>query len=218
MPTKIDKSERKKLKISWVGEPQQLPNSQVRVLRFNAEDGLQYETYKQSLFPYIAVDAELDADCELRITKGSRGQPYPHWRIVQLYDKGGKPLASTKPERQFGRDQDRTDFRTAILETGENYRAGLWKDKDPEVIAYRLWIYTVGFGFILNLAVRPNKVEPPEQPVKNAKELMAWALKHGKEYTPSWLRKELNLGNQLITDEHAIKYYEILKQKKGWED
>jgi len=71
MPTKIDKSERKKLKITWVGEPQQLPNSQVKVLRFNAEDGLQYETYKQSLFPYIAVDAELDADCELHITKGS---------------------------------------------------------------------------------------------------------------------------------------------------
>ena len=213
MPTKIDKRERKKLKVTWAGEPQQLPNSQVKVLRVNAEDGLQYETYKQSLFPYIAVDAELDADCELHITEGKEGQQYPHWRIVQLYDKEGKPLASMKPERQYGRDEDRTDFRTAILETGENYRAGLWKDKDPEVIAYRAWIYTELGG---ETKQRPQPVKV-ELPIKNAKELMTWAAKHGKEYTPSWLRKELNLGNQIITDEHAIKYYEILKQKKGWD-
>ena len=130
--TTIDKKERKKLRVTWVGEPQTLPNSQVQVLRFNADDGLQYETFKQSLFSYIQLDSELDADTELHITQADSGQQYVHWRVVQLYGEDGKPLYSAKtPQKSFGRDEDRTDRRNAIITIKDLWVAGLIKHPNP---------------------------------------------------------------------------------------
>lgn len=57
----------------------------------------------------------------------------------------------------------------------------------------------------------------PVEPITNAKELMAWALSHGKEFTPSWVRKEANITpNTIITDEIAVEAYKTIKASTGW--
>jgi len=52
--------------------------------------------------------------------------------------------------------------------------------------------------------------------VTNAQTLMDWAKKHGKY--PSWVRKEALLGDDAISDEIAVKAYQILKSKMNWEE
>jgi len=53
-------------------------------------------------------------------------------------------------------------------------------------------------------------------PVKDAKTLMEWALSHGKEYHNSWVRKEANLGDAVITEAMAIKAYQDICAVQGW--
>jgi len=64
---------------------------------------------------------------------------------------------------------------------------------------------------------KPQIEKQPEEPkVTNPKELMAWAVSHGREFTPSWVRKELGWGMALITDEKAQEGYEALKVAMSW--
>ena len=130
--------------------------------------------------------------------------------------KEGKPLASMKPERQYGRDEDRVDQRTFVMEVGADIRAGV--EVPQEFKTARRLIMASWLNLEFAEKPQPIKAEPPEQPVKNAKELMAWALKHGKEYTPSWVRKQVGAGTEIITDTKAVEYYQFIKEAMGWED
>ena len=58
--------------------------------------------------------------------------------------------------------------------------------------------------------------EIPQKEPQNAMELMKWAASHGKEFTPSFVRRECNLGTQTITDEKVQEAYRVLKEKMGW--
>jgi len=51
-----------------------------------------------------------------------------------------------------------------------------------------------------------------------AKELMEWALEHGKEYGPSWVRKESKIGDKIITDEMAKQAKSYLRTLMSWTD
>ena len=183
--TKIDKAERKTLTPTWVGEPTQLPNSQVKVLRFSADNGLQFETFKASLFPYIQLGQPIDADTELRITTTEQGTQYPHWRIVQLY-KEGKPISSEKGQQQYkGRDENRTDIRAAILEIGQDYRAGLLKADNPRVIAYYTWIDTIALPHLIISPPTGTAVLPQEK-----KQTKPYDWRTEKEMPPSPLDRK----------------------------
>ena len=56
-----------------------------------------------------------------------------------------------------------------------------------------------------------------EVPVTNAQELMKWAIGHGKEYGPGWVRQIAGLGTALITDEKAVEAYKNLKALMAWD-
>ena len=56
-----------------------------------------------------------------------------------------------------------------------------------------------------------------ETPVTNAPTLMSWALSHGKKFTPSFIRKQMNWGNDIITDEMAVEAYKTIKEISRWD-
>ena len=153
MSTRIDARERKALTIVKVGEPQNLPNSQVKVLRFSCSDGLTYETFKQSLFPYIKLNATIDADTELHITTSANGVQYVHWRVTQIYTSG-KPVLSEKWGRRSPEEAQDIRRQVAIKEIGECWRNGKFTDDSPFVIAYKTWLLSA-----LNIEVsQPQKL------------------------------------------------------------
>ena len=214
--TRIDHKERKKLKVTWAGEPQSLPSKpEVKYIRCNCDDGLQYETFRQSLFPYIQTGKELDADVELHIIKAQDSQEYPHWRIAQLYNEKGEPIAATKtassPQREYrGRDEDKVDTRTRIMEIGEDWRAGKRKDNDPLVMWREIWLMGDNITQI-------KKVEPPKEisvaELKEIRDECNWSNKDIAEYLnikpDEWKRMK---GLDGLTPQQRIKLAEYIKQ------
>lgn len=209
--TRLDHKERKGLKVTWASEPQSLPNKpEVKFIRCNCDDGLQYETFRQTLFPYIQAGKELDADVELHITKAQDGTEYPHWRIAQLYEKN-EPIAKlpspSKPKEYRGRDEDRTDQRTFVLEFGSNYRAGKWTDKHPLYSTYLNTLTLWGTG----VKTEVIKQEPKEIPVADIKKAMKdyhWsegAVTQFIRKDKQWKVKSLGELNQAQRSE-LIKY------------
>jgi len=139
MASRVDRKERKTLKVKTVGTPTKFGESGEK-LAFSCEDGLSYECFYKTLFEPIAIGAELDADTELRIVTGNDGQEYPHWIVTQLY-KEGQPIKKAKPPFTGSkRDEDRTDARTAAMEIGQDWRAGKLPDKHRLVLARKVWM------------------------------------------------------------------------------
>jgi len=54
-------------------------------------------------------------------------------------------------------------------------------------------------------------------PVTNAKELMAWAISHGKEFSPTWVCRQLKVTRTAEITNIAEAYQTIKKDNK-WED
>ena len=56
-----------------------------------------------------------------------------------------------------------------------------------------------------------------ETPPATALELMNWAFAHGKEFGPSWVRKEAGIKPlEVITNEKASEAYKLLKERMKW--
>lgn len=111
--TKIDRKERRQLNLTWVGEPQPLrEGSKVQILHFNADNGINYQTFNQGLFDYIKQHEKeaIDADTELQVTMVDGAPKYQHWRVTQVYEDN-KPIAEAKkPEgyapRTYGKSSE----------------------------------------------------------------------------------------------------------------
>jgi len=71
-------------------------------------------------------------------------------------------------------------------------------------------------GQLSGKEARTDKNGGGETLVKDAKTLMEWALSHGKQYHNSWVRKEANLGDAVITEAMAIKAYQEICTVQGW--
>ena len=69
--------------------------------------------------------------------------------------------------------------------------------------------------------IKTDKAEeietPKEIPVTNAPTLMSWALSHGKKFTPSFIRKQMNWGDIAITNEMAVEAYKTIKEISRWD-
>ena len=221
--TKVDHKERKTLKVKWVGEPQPFGDGRRQLLRFNCYDGIQYEAFVYALYPFIQEEAEFDADTELRITTTADGRQFQNWVVTQIY-KDGEPVAEMPARtRQYrGRDEDRVDQRTFVMEVGADLRAGIREKSHPFATARE----TVMASWI-KLEVKEVKTEPTQPKLQTqpataetpmtAKVLMAWALTHGKEFGPSWVRKTAGISpTTLITDEMAREAYLKIKKDQNW--
>lgn len=140
MPSKVDRKERKQLKVKTVGKPTTFGEHGEKVA-FSCEDGLSYESFSKTLFEYIKAGAEFDADTELRIATGKDNKEYPHWVVTQIYIDG-QPVAKAKaPFTGSKRDEDRTDTRTAVMSITELWKGGTIKESDGLVLACRIWMY-----------------------------------------------------------------------------
>jgi len=140
--TITDKKERKKLKVVWVSEVTPFGDKGKKV-KFNAEDGLTYETFSQSLFEYIVTGKELDADTELRITTADDSNQYPHWIVTQIY-QDGQPIGS---KGKWGYSREKSPEERASIENqvrakiiSELWIADKFKDDDIEVKRLRQWL------------------------------------------------------------------------------
>ena len=73
-------------------------------------------------------------------------------------------------------------------------------------------------GQLSGEATGPDDAAREKALVKNAQDLMKWAAIKGKEFTPSWVRKQANIPpNAVITDKMAEKVYGEIKALMGWE-
>lgn len=140
MASKVDKKERKNLKIKTVGQPTKFGEHGEKV-SFSCEDGLSYECFSKTMFEYFKAGEEIDADTELRIVTGKDNQEYPHWVVTQIYING-KPISKSRPTfASAKRDEDRTDTRTAVMSITELWKVGVIKESDGLVLACRIWMY-----------------------------------------------------------------------------
>ena len=123
-------------------------------------------------------------------------------------------------------------------EIGEMYRAGIISNDTPEgkilITAYwarmfiALNIEAKGAKDVKETKEVSDKETRPESVattiggddsgggVKTAAELMKWAYGHGKEFNPSWVKKEALLGDGAITEEVAQIAYQTIKAKMDW--
>ena len=160
MPSRVDKKERRKLKIIWVlPEPEKFGDTGLK-LKFNTEDNLQFETFSKTLFPLIVVGAELDCDTELQISTGRDGREYSHWIVTQIY-KDGEPVVQKKAySGTFKKTSDESiERQVAVKEIGLDLRSGI--DVPQDLIDLRqTWLR----GTFVAKPSTPSK--PTSEPIK----------------------------------------------------
>jgi len=79
-----------KVKQGTISTPKKAGTGQVT--NFKGEDGALYEVWGEAGDKYIRENPEFDAEYEQSDTKGNDGTVYHHNKVVQIYDKDGKPL------------------------------------------------------------------------------------------------------------------------------
>jgi hypothetical protein len=203
--TRVDKTERRALKVTWVKPEPETFGKYGKKLRFNCADGLQYETIKAHLFPYIKADAELDANCELQIVKFDDGGEMPKWVVVEIYENGEPVKAPTKQgggQRQYGRDEDRTDQRTFVMEVGQDLRAGLL-DKNHRFVKAREIILETWVGIKEEAKPKP-KPEPQPAKVEALKQPQTTAV--NVEDLKAKLKELFNAKPKKVTGPELVKW------------
>ena len=146
--TKIERAERKQLKVLQVSEPEK-KGQFLQILRFTCDDNLHYETTKKGLFQYIKQEAELNADTELQVLTFEDGGQLTKWVVTQLYAQDGKPLGATadlpSQRRGYGKSPEEIssiETQVAIKAITDAFCAGKLEPKDPLILAWRVWCAT----------------------------------------------------------------------------
>ena len=231
--TKIDKQEKRHLKVTWVKPEPEVKGQYLQILPFNCDDGIQYQTTKQNLFRHIKAGAEFDADTQLEIVTFEDGGQLTKWVVTQIYDKNGQPIALPTTKKAGtayrGRDEDRVDQRTFVMEVGADLRAGIIDGKHPFAKSREMilasWVTPQRKEIKSETkalkdkpqsveAVVPDETEPvlDEKPtVITAHDLMEWAKSKGK--FPSWVRTQMGWGTQVISNKMAQEAYNKLLEK-----
>jgi hypothetical protein len=103
---------------------------------------------------------------------------------------------------------------------------GLIKEDDPTdkklVAKLKDWLLEGPAVTTAKTAPAPKPAEKTGEPevifVTDASSLMKWAIQHGPQYTPSWVRKEGGIGPEgLITDDMAVKAAQRIADVMRWE-
>jgi hypothetical protein len=130
----VELQERRQIEVKWVGEIQPAKSSAFKIQRFNGTDGVSYEILAERLQGIVKQGETIDADVELRIFTGKDDQQYNHWVVTEIYIDG-KPIPKKQSGRYYGRDEDRTDQRTFVMEVGADLRQGIIDKNHPFVKA-----------------------------------------------------------------------------------
>jgi hypothetical protein len=157
---KVDISERRQRTVKSKKTELPYEGAKQRVLFFTCDDNVTYELYKSSLWHLVEVGSPIDFDVELRLY-GDQGQ-FPHWWVTNVYQPESPESESDipKPERKYGRDEDKVDVRTAIMEIGQDLRAGL--DVPMELrLARQVWLRSA-----LHIQVKEveGEIKPIDEP------------------------------------------------------
>lgn len=211
--TTIESKERLKLKPSWVGEWQPLrEGSDIKVKRFNCEGyEYQFQTFKKILGDHLKANVEFDGEVELRVTVAGENT-YKNHTLIEIYEND-KPISETKSQtrRYAGRDEERVDERTAIMEIGADYRADK-RDKDDALVEMREWWLRT------RLEPKPKEVKKstsinPEQAEKSTEGFNTEWWKENLEATNymEWLPQILAEFNIVVKATRIETYIQRLK-------
>lgn len=224
--------ERKKLTVTEVKQDE-LTGKDGRTytkLSFKAINGdntdLWYFTFSKALFDTIKVGAVLDAEVEV-----SENQYGTNRKVTQIY-KDGQPVGN-KGGRSFGRspEQEKLIVRQTCLKCAVEARPGATIKEILDTAAiFDEWVNSKAevkpetpkeqAPVVANKAPEPKAETNPTQETtlpKTVKELMEAVSNHGKQYSTSWVLKNLNYaGTNEIHDPAGC--YLILKELTGWEN
>ena len=229
--TKIDKQEKRHLKVTWAKLEPEVKSPHLQILPFNCDDGIQYQTIKQDLFGHIKIGAEFDADTQLEIVTFDDGGQLTKWVVTQIYDKDGQPISKAATKKQAsaykGRDEDRVDARTFVMEVGADLRAGVIDKTHPfaksREIILASWVTpqkkeVKGETKKTQTDKTPDTTEQAQSSkqisaleIHTGQDLMAWA-KREKGLMPSQVRQTMNWGVKVITEKMAQEAYLKLKE------
>lgn len=114
-----------------------------RYMRVTAGDGIEYLVFDKSIHPHLEqrnedgtyklLGTKIDADIELDVEKKDKSGTYNLIRSITVEGKviGGKERRGFAPSR--GRDEDRTDIRSALITIKDLWVSGKLKDENPLV-------------------------------------------------------------------------------------
>lgn len=160
--------------------------------------------FKPALHPELEVGVEKVVDFT---APAKEGDSYKLNDIATEGEFPPKPDSASPPARKYGRDEDRVDQRTFVLEVGQDRRAGIIDEKHPFAKAREVilasWINgKVEKPFAGGGAVVPSEIssKPPRLTID-----MAWLSESIKKI---WPDKSTNLFAEFL-----IKTYNIDKAK-----
>ncbi len=104
------KKERRNIKVSAVGSWKSVGKG--KVLGFDGEDHISYETWSEQIAEHVKVGATLDAEVEFTVTE-SQGQTYHHNKVFQLY-VDGKPVRTEQSKGNWRPQEDSPEKRKSI--------------------------------------------------------------------------------------------------------
>lgn len=161
----------------------------------------------------------------VKLTKEKKGN---FWNVI------GLELVENVFVQQAQRDVEDTrslsiEQQVIIKALTELWIADKLKGDDPLILALRVWC-AERLGMLQVEKIKTAQPEtrqelPPTATatpaivtVKNAGDLMRWALSHGKEFNASFVRLEANIPpNVIITQEMAQQAYVTLKSAMEWD-
>jgi len=188
-------ADRLKLKITEVKEPRAVGSAEV--LDFFAVIGddtktARYGVWSKSLYEYIKKDVVIDCEVEVKTSekKDPDGNPYVTRKVTQIFVDGKPVKTPTKSSegKWRGRNEDRTDARTAVMEIGEDWRAGKIKDDDILIKQRRQWLSSV---------LPKAEPEPKQEKAKDAPQSKSGAVKAQPDtFDRTWFTKAFeNIGD-----------------------
>jgi hypothetical protein len=233
--------ERKQITVKSMVEPRTFEgkNGKVTSYAIMGEDGLKYETMSSSIAGYFVVGKALDIEVEDKAWSKGDVSGVNH-SIKQVYIDG-QPVSGQKKTEGSGWSGGKSDpVKNASIEmqhysseVRELWIAGKLKDDAPLVKCY-LEILSEKLN---SKVLTDNPQKPQAAPVvqketskpanTNPKAesaipttiqgLMQWAAKHGKNCTPSWVEKMLDVKDTSEIKDIALSYH-TLKELNGWID
>lgn len=235
--TKVDKKERKKLRVVSVNEIQK-KGEHLEILSFKCDDNLVYQTTKRHLFPHIKADTEIDADTESQIITFDDGGQMAKWVVTEIY-QDGKPVAQPESRGKGrygagGSSDASIEAQVAFKGMIELIIAGKIGDNSKEFKATIEWAMS-RLHSVAQLKAQVDKAmakttkaeekpeeSPPEEAepeIKTAGALLAWIMSKDKNIKAPrvWLNTNFDVDPKaVLTMEKVKELHEAIKSGMGW--
>ncbi len=221
-----------KLEIRGIGHPTDT------MMTVENPEGERFLVFDKEIFPHLELGKIVESEVKRDVAKKSGDGTYNLINSITVDGKviGGKKKSGYAPR---GRDEDRTDIRSAIITIKDLWLGGKLKDDNPLVTWLLAELLVIASGKKeakgeTTKTSKDSKVDnKPEdegkgsrqdsdesEPPKTVGGLFTWIMSKDKNITSprAWLEAEYDVSHEeVLTIKKLRELYAKIKKDKGWQ-